>query len=52
MLQEVVQLVREQIGPVSAFKEGVLVNRLPKTRSGKIPRKTLEALVNQKPYKV
>ncbi|XP_039250065.2 acyl-CoA synthetase short-chain family member 3, mitochondrial-like [Styela clava] len=52
IFQEIVQLVRQQIGPVAAFKEGIFVNRLPKTRSGKTPRKTLESLVNKKPYKV
>ena len=35
---EVVQMVRRDIGPVAAFKEAVIVQRLPKTRSGKILR--------------
>ncbi len=35
---ECVALVREKIGPVAAFKQAVVVNRLPKTRSGKILR--------------
>jgi propionyl-CoA synthetase len=33
-----VRLVREKIGPVAAFKAAVVVDRLPKTRSGKILR--------------
>lgn len=35
---EVVQMVRDRIGPVAAFKQAVVVKRLPKTRSGKILR--------------
>ncbi|KAM8974547.1 acyl-CoA synthetase short-chain family member 3, mitochondrial [Pelodytes ibericus] len=49
---EIVTLVREQIGPVAAFRKVLLVKQLPKTRSGKIPRSTLSALVNGKPYKI
>lgn len=44
--------VRQSIGPVAAFRNAVFVKQLPKTRSGKIPRSTLSALVNGKPYKV
>ena len=36
--REVAQMVRERIGPVAAFKQAVVVKRLPKTRSGKILR--------------
>ncbi|XP_053320935.1 acyl-CoA synthetase short-chain family member 3, mitochondrial [Spea bombifrons] len=49
---EIVALVREQIGPVAAFRNVVIVKQLPKTRSGKIPRSTLSSLVNGKPYKI
>src|SRR5581483_7669138 len=35
---ELIQLVREKIGPVASFKVATVVNRLPKTRSGKIVR--------------
>jgi len=52
LLSDIIQLVRSEIGPVAAFKEGAFVQRLPKTRSGKIPRATLQALCNGKPYKV
>jgi propionyl-CoA synthetase len=41
---EVVHLVREQIGAVAALRDVVIVNRLPKTRSGKILRKICEVL--------
>jgi propionyl-CoA synthetase len=43
---ELVQLVREQIGPVAAFKQALLVERLPKTRSGKILRGTMRRLAD------
>ena len=35
IIKEVIQMVREQIGPVADFKRAVVVERLPKTRSGK-----------------
>ncbi len=38
IVAECVRLVRDQIGPVAAFKQAVVVDRLPKTRSGKILR--------------
>ncbi|XP_061124258.1 acyl-CoA synthetase short-chain family member 3, mitochondrial [Syngnathus typhle] len=49
---ETVKLVRDTVGPVAAFRKVVFVRGLPKTRSGKIPRSTLENLVNGKPYKI
>ncbi|XP_062059141.1 acyl-CoA synthetase short-chain family member 3, mitochondrial isoform X1 [Lepus europaeus] len=52
VLEEIVKHVRQTIGPVAAFRNAVFVKQLPKTRSGKIPRNTLSALVNGKPYKV
>jgi propionyl-CoA synthetase len=44
--KEVVDLVRERIGPVAAFKIAVTVARLPKTRSGKILRGTMKKIVD------
>jgi propionyl-CoA synthetase len=41
---ELVQLVREQIGPVAAFRDVNIVPALPKTRSGKILRKTMRGI--------
>jgi propionyl-CoA synthetase len=41
---QIVQSVREQIGPVAAFKEVVVVPALPKTRSGKILRRTMRGI--------
>uniref|UniRef100_A0A671R8D3 Acyl-CoA synthetase short-chain family member 3, mitochondrial n=1 Tax=Sinocyclocheilus anshuiensis TaxID=1608454 RepID=A0A671R8D3_9TELE len=52
LVNEMVKLVRDTIGPVAAFKKVVFVKALPKTRSGKIPRSSLANLVNHKPYKI
>jgi propionyl-CoA synthetase len=43
---EIVKLVREKIGPVAAFKIAITVNRLPKTRSGKILRGTMKKIAD------
>ena len=48
----VVKLVRQQIGPVAAFKTAMVVKRLPKTRSGKILRGTMRAIADGEDYKV
>jgi propionyl-CoA synthetase len=50
--KEVVELVRERIGPVAAFKTAVAVSRLPKTRSGKILRSTIKKIVDGQSYNV
>ena len=52
VIKEVVQLVRDSIGPVAAFKTATVVQRLPKTRSGKILRGTMRAIADKKAYKV
>jgi len=46
VVDEVVQMVRNQIGPVAAFKKAVVVQRLPKTRSGKILRGTMRKIAD------
>ena len=46
LLVEAVQLVRDQIGPVAAFRKALIVNRLPKTRSGKVLRRTLRCMAD------
>ena len=46
---EVVKLVREEIGPVAAFKTVMVVKRLPKTRSGKILRGTMRQIADGRP---
>ena len=43
---ELVQLVRERIGPVASFKTALIVPRLPKTRSGKILRAAIRRLAD------
>jgi propionyl-CoA synthetase len=52
VVNELVQLVRRDIGAVAAFKEALVVARLPKTRSGKILRKTLRSMVDGDDYVV
>ena len=42
--------VRERIGPVAFFKTAVVVNRLPKTRSGKILRGTMQRIADSQAY--
>lgn len=49
---EVVALVREKIGPVAAFKQAVVVERLPKTRSGKILRATMVSIADGRAWKM
>ena len=44
--KEIVALVRNKIGPVAAFKIAITVNRLPKTRSGKILRGTMKKIAD------
>jgi propionyl-CoA synthetase len=52
VVDEVVQMVRNQIGPVAAFKKAVVVQRLPKTRSGKILRGTMRKIADAENYRV
>jgi propionyl-CoA synthetase len=52
VVREVVQLVRERIGPVAAFKQATVVKRLPKTRSGKILRGTMRKIADGQTYNV
>ena len=50
--KEVIAMVRARIGPVAAFKLVVVVNRLPKTRSGKILRATMRKIADGEAYKI
>ena len=52
LLKNLVALVREKIGAIACYKETLIVNRLPKTRSGKILRKTLKKIVDGEDYEV
>lgn len=49
---ELVRMVRTQLGPVASFRDVTVVERLPKTRSGKILRKTMRQIVDGEPYQV
>src|SRR5690606_6762742 len=48
--RELVERVRAEIGPVAALKRIVVVDRLPKTRSGKILRGTMRAIADGRPW--
>ena len=50
--REVVGLVRDHIGPVAAFKTAICVKRLPKTRSGKILRGTMQKIADREAWKM
>ena len=52
IVKEVVQAVRDRIGPVASFKTATVVARLPKTRSGKILRGTIQKIADNQDYKV
>ncbi|MCU0839845.1 MAG: propionyl-CoA synthetase [Rhodospirillales bacterium] len=52
IVKEVVGMVRDQIGPVAAFKTATVVDRLPKTRSGKILRGTIQKIADNEPWKM
>jgi propionyl-CoA synthetase len=48
--RELVERIRQQIGPVAAFKTAIVVKRLPKTRSGKILRGTMKKIADGVEY--
>ncbi|NDL69326.1 propionyl-CoA synthetase [Vreelandella alkaliphila] len=48
--EELINRVREHIGPIACFKQVLVVNRLPKTRSGKILRKLLRNIADGKSF--
>ncbi|RFP91205.1 propionyl-CoA synthetase [Rhodobacteraceae bacterium 63075] len=52
IVDECVKMVRDQIGPVAAFKKAVVVDRLPKTRSGKILRATMVSIADGADWKM
>ena len=49
---DVVRMVREKIGPVAAFKDAAVIERLPKTRSGKILRGTMQKIADSQIWKM
>lgn len=52
IIKEVVKKVRDEIGPVAAFKQALVVERLPKTRSGKILRGTMQKIADSETWKM
>ncbi|MEJ6394442.1 AMP-binding protein [Gymnodinialimonas sp. 2305UL16-5] len=52
IVKELVQMVRHDIGAVAAFKTAVAVKRLPKTRSGKVLRGTMQKIADADSYKM
>ncbi len=52
IVAEAIALVRERIGPVAAFKLCAVVDRLPKTRSGKILRGTMRSIADGTSWKM
>ncbi|MDC3290652.1 propionyl-CoA synthetase [bacterium] len=50
--RECVQMIRDKIGPVAAFKTAAVVERLPKTRSGKILRATMVKIADSEAFKL
>ena len=49
---DLVKMVREKIGPIACLRETSVVDRLPKTRSGKILRGTMRSIANGKDYRM
>jgi propionyl-CoA synthetase len=52
IVKEVILLVREEIGPVASFKTAVVVERLPKTRSGKVLRGTMKRIADRQEWRM
>src|SRR5688500_8254520 len=50
VIREVVPMVRARIGPAAAFKQATIVDRLPKTRSGKVLRGTMRSIADGQPF--
>ena len=50
--KELIKLVRDRIGPLACFQRAMVVDRLPKTRSGKILRKTIRQIADGQAYSV
>ncbi|MCX7680122.1 MAG: propionyl-CoA synthetase [Spirochaetes bacterium] len=52
IVDELIKMVREQIGAIAVFKNAVVVKRLPKTRSGKILRSTMRKIADGQEYSI
>ena len=52
IVEELVQMVRQQIGAIGSFKAATVVERLPKTRSGKVLRGTIKKIADGSEYRI
>jgi propionyl-CoA synthetase len=52
VVADVIRMVRQEIGPVAAFRQATVVKRLPKTRSGKILRGTIQSIADSTEYQM
>ena len=52
IVADVIRMVRQEIGPVAAFRQATVVKRLPKTRSGKILRGTIQSIADSQDYQM
>lgn len=52
LTQDLKQMIRSKIGPISCYSSTLIIQRLPKTRSGKILRRILRQVVDGQPYSV
>jgi len=52
IVQDLIQTVRERVGPIASFKIATVVQRLPKTRSGKILRGTIKSIADGEEYRM
>ncbi len=52
IVEECVTMMRDTIGPVAAFKSATVIDRLPKTRSGKILRATMSKIADREAFKI
>lgn len=50
--KELVGLVRREMGPVASFQHVIIVDKLPKTRSGKILRHVLRKILEAEPFSI
>jgi propionyl-CoA synthetase len=52
IVEELIAIVRDQVGPVANFRQVGIVSRLPKTRSGKVLRGTMRQIADGEPYRM
>ena len=52
IVRELIKMVRTEIGPVASFKIATVVDRLPKTRSGKVLRGTMKKIADHEPFRI